>query len=149
MNLSAGQARRLAVPFCITLLWASDAQAQKIPIEAVWSAGTGLFAPFIAVPIKVALARLSRVNAANFRFWSLSLLEWIIWFPVAFVFLRSSDANLIPVVLPVLLGLSIWLHRSRLDDAPWPFALLLALLTPVLAVALPVLAFVGFGALAA
>ena len=148
MKFSAQQARRLTVPFGVTLLWANDAQAQEIPIEAVWLAGAGLFAPFIAIPIKIALARLSKVNAATFHPWSLSLIEWIIWFPAAYVLLRSSDANLIPVVLPALLGLSIWLHRSWANDASWPSAILLSLPTPLLAVALPVLIFVGLSSLA-
>jgi hypothetical protein len=148
VKFSAQQACRLTVPFGVTLLWPNDAQAQKIPIEAVWSAGAGLFAPFIAIPIKIALARFSKVNAANFHPWSLSLIEWVIWFPAAYVLLRSSDANLIPVVLPALLGLSIWLHRSWANDASWPSAILLSLPTPILAVALPLLIFVGLSSLA-
>ena len=149
MKLSAEQACQITVPLGVTLLWAGDAHAQRIPIEAVWSAGAGLFAPFIAVPIKIALARFSSVNAASFHPWSLSLIEWVIWFPAGFALLRSSDSNLIPVVLPALLGLSIWLHRSWADHASWPFAIVLSLLTPLLAVALSVLAFVGLSSLAA
>jgi hypothetical protein len=35
----------------------------------------------------------------------------------------------------------VGLHRIRLDDAPWSYALYLSLPTPVLAIALPFLAF--------
>jgi hypothetical protein len=148
VKFSAQQTYRLTVPFGVILLCATDAQAQEIPIDVVWSAGAGLSAPFIAIPIKIALARFSKVKPANLHPWSLSLIEWVIWFPTAYVLLRSSDANLIPVVLPALLGLSIWLHRSWADDVSWRFAILLSLPTPLLAVALPVLILVGLSSLA-
>jgi hypothetical protein len=107
----------------------------------VWSAGAGLLAPFVAAPIKIGLVRISKVDGANFRPWSLSLIEWLIWFPIAFVLLRSSDSNLIPVVVPALFTLSTWLHRSWAANASWVFAIFLALLTPALGVALPLLSF--------
>jgi hypothetical protein len=107
----------------------------------VWSAGAGLLAPFIAVPIKVGLVRFSKVDAASFRPWSLSVIEWAIWFPAAVVLLRSSDTNLLPVVVPALFAVSTWLHRSWAANASWAIAIFLSLITPILVVALPLLAF--------
>lgn len=141
VKLFARPTFRFAVWLGVSLLWATDAHAQRIPIEAVWSAGVGLFAPFIAVPIKIAVVRLSNVEAASFRPWSLGLVEWAIWFPAAFVILRSSDANLIPVVVPAVLAVSIWFHRSWTVKVSWTIAILLCLITPLLIVALPLLAF--------
>lgn len=141
MKPFAGQAFRFAARLMAALLWANSVYAQRIPIEAVWSAGFGLFAPFIAVPIKIAIVRLSKVEAASLRPWSLGLIEWVIWFPVAFVLLQLSDANLLLLVVPALLAVSIWLHRSWTAKASWPIAILLCLITPLLIVALPLLAF--------
>jgi len=107
----------------------------------VWSAGLGLLAPFIAVPIKVGIVRLSKAEAASFRAWSLGLIEWVIWFPAAFVLLRLSDANLLFVVVPALLAVSIWLHRSWTANASWTVTIFLCLITPLLIVVLPLLAF--------
>ena len=124
----------------VALLWANAAHAQRIPEEVVWSVGFGLLAPFIGVPIKVRIVRLSKAEAAGLRPWVFGLIEWVIWFPVAFVLLQWSDANLFFVVVPVLLAVSIWLHRSWTTKASWTIAILLCLVTPVLIVVLPVLA---------
>jgi len=128
---------RFAAWLIVVLLWANDAHAQRIPIEAVWSAGFGLLAPFIAVPIKVGIVRLSKVEAASLRPWSISLIEWVIWFLVAFVLLQLSDANLLLVVIPALLAVSMWLHRSWTANASWLIVIVLCLITPLLIVALP------------
>jgi hypothetical protein len=139
---SAAQSFRLTAGPVVVLLWADAVQAQRVPIEAVWAAGFGLIAPFVAVPIKVGILRVFKVDAANVRLWLLGLIEWVLWFPVAFVLLQLSDANLLPVVIPILLVVSAWLHRSWIAKASWTIAIFLCLITPVLIVGLPSLAFV-------
>ena len=126
----------------VVLFWADAAHAQRIPIEFVWSAGLGLIAPFIAVPIKVGIIRLSKGDLAGFRPWILSLIEWVMWFPVGFILLRMSDANLVLVVVPALLAASIWLHRTWATNSSWAIVVVLCFVTPLMIVALPLLAVV-------
>lgn|GEM_PF-3104875 len=137
MKDSTKQIYRLTIPLGVTLLWAKNADAQRIPIELVGSAATALVAPFIAVPIKIGMIRLSKIELMDFRPWSLSLVEWILWFPAAFFLLQLSDSNLIPVVIPAIYALSTWLHKSRAAKISWRFAILLSVVTPVLAVLIP------------
>jgi len=136
-----GQTFRFAARLTLALLWVNDVHAQRIPIEAVWSVGLGLLAPFIAVPIKMGIVRLSRAETKKFRPWFFSAIEWVIWFPVAFVLLQLSDANLLLVVVPALLAVSLWLHRSWTANNSWAIAAVLCVITPALIVALPLVAF--------
>jgi ABC-type Fe3+-siderophore transport system permease subunit len=48
----------------------------------------------------------------------------------------------VPLVLPVVLALIVWVHKESLANASWRSALLLSLPTVLLAIALPFLAFV-------
>ena len=131
---------RFLLPLALVLLSPSAAYAQRIPEEFAWFAGTSLFAPFVAVPVKFGILRLLALEATRSRLWSMSAIEWVLWFPVAFILLRygRSTAPLIALVLFISAG---WLQRARLVDAPWRFALLLSLPTPALMLILPFLAF--------
>jgi len=145
VETTAEKSCRLIMTLCLTLLWVSNAHAQRIPIELVWSATTALVAPVIAVPIKIGLIRVSKIELSDFRPWSLSLVEWIIWFPIAFALVQLSDSNLIPVVIPALYALSTWLHKFWTNNASWQFAILLSLITPALALLFPLLAVLTIG----
>ncbi len=142
LSLFGERACRFSACLVVALFWTDDAHAQRIPVEFVWSAGLGLLAPFIAVPIKVGIIRLFKGDLAGFRPWILSLIEWVIWFPVGFVLLRMSDANLVLMVVPALLALSGWLHRTWIANSSWTIAVLLCFVTPLMIVALPLLAVV-------
>jgi hypothetical protein len=142
MPLLAPRWSRFVVSLTLVLLPASTAHAQKIPDEAILWVGASLLAPFIAVPVKLGILRLLPLNVAGSRLWMISAIEWILWFPVGFILLRYAGSSP-PVVLLVLLSSVVWLHRDRVADAPWSSALYLSLPTPLLAIALPFLAFVS------
>lgn len=129
------------VPLALVLLPASTAHAQRIPDAAIWWVGTSLFAPFLAVPVKLGILRLLALEIAGSRLWMISAIEWVLWFPLGFVLLRYAGSSP-PVVVLLLFAAVVWLHRIRVADAPWISAVYLSLPTPVLATALPLLAFV-------
>jgi hypothetical protein len=66
----------------------------------------------------------------------------VIWFPVAFLVLRYVRSSP-PVVVLLLFASVVWLHRERVANTSWSSALYLSLPTPILAIALPFLAFVS------
>lgn len=134
---------RFLVTLALFLLWSSVAHAQRIPLILVGIAGTGLLAPFVAVPFKIIILRLLSAEATGRRLWFISAIEWVLWFPVAGFTVLSGGPPILLLVLPLLLALSIWLHRERVNNASWGNALLLSLPTPILAVAIPSLAFVS------
>jgi hypothetical protein len=135
------------IPFVVSLalvfLPASAAQAQKIPDAAIWWVGASLLAPFLAVPVKLGILRLLALEVAGSRLWMISAIEWVLWFPVGFVALRYAHSSP-PLVVLLLFASVVGLHRIRIPDAPWSRALYLSLPTPVLAIALPFLAFVAY-----
>jgi hypothetical protein len=141
---AAGQARFL-LSLVLVLFSASTALAQKVPVEVFWCAGAALFAPFLAVPVKLGLLRLVALEASGRRLWSISAIEWVLWFPVAFILLRSVRSSSIPLTLLGLFFAVVWLHKERVTNARWSVAVYLALPTPILALALPFVAF-GFAA---
>jgi hypothetical protein len=141
MRVRALSWARFVVPLALILLPASAAHAQKIPDAAIWWVGTSLLAPFLAVPVKLGILHLLALNVAGSRLWMISAIEWVLWFPFGFVVLRYARSSP-PVVVLLLFALAAWLHRTRVADAPWSSALYLSLPTPVLAIALPFLAFV-------
>lgn len=128
---------RFVLPLVLMLVWASTAHAQKVPEFVVWSAGAALFAPFVAVPIKVGLLRLLGLNVDTSRLWAIAAIEWLLWFPLAFLVLRPGRSSGLPLTLPALLFAAVWLQRVRVPTERWASALYLALPTPVLALALP------------
>jgi hypothetical protein len=137
----------LLLGVALVLTSARPAYAQRIPEEAVWSLGAALFAPFVAVPLKSIMLRLRGRNAGDARLWSLGAIEWAIWFPLGFVLLKFGRYP--SLIAPLLFVSIVWLHRTRVDGASWAWALLLSLPTPAFALALPLLAFVSWGQLAA
>ena len=132
---------RFVVPLALVLLPASIAHAQRIPDVAVIWVGSSLLAPFIAVPVKLGILHLLALEVAGRRLWMISAIEWVLWFPLGFVLLRYGRSSP-PVVVLLLFASVVWLHRIRVADAAWTCALYLSLPTPVLAIALPFLAFV-------
>jgi hypothetical protein len=124
----------------LVLLSAGEAHAQRIPEFVVWSAGASLFAPFVAVPVKAAILRLLPLEATFSRLWSICAIEWVLWFPVAFILLRSGRLSSAPLVLLALLATAVWLHGARVENARLGYALILSLITPILALVLPFLA---------
>jgi hypothetical protein len=133
--------RLLVVPVFL-LVPCSDAFAQRIPIIYLWLAGAGLIAPLVAVPFKSGILRLLHIKVAISRLWFLAAAEWVLWFPVAYLMFRSGRPVAVPLVLPIILGLVVWVHKSSVAATSWRSALLLSLPTPVLAIALPFVAFV-------
>ena len=133
---------RLLVPSAIFFLSASAAHAQRIPEIAVWSAGAALFAPLLAVPIKTGILHLRAHDAEGSRLWSVSAIEWVLWFPLVFIMLRAGRPIAVPLVLPVVLALVVWVHKESVANTSLRTALLLSLPTPILALALPFLAFI-------
>ncbi|MDH3520552.1 MAG: hypothetical protein OEM49_08860 [Myxococcales bacterium] len=123
----------------MVLLTASEAHAQRIPEILVWSAGVSVFAPFVAVPVKIGILRLLRLEARASRLWLISAIEWVLWFPVAFLLLRSGSAYALPLNVVLLFALAVWLHKERVPNTSWRSALCLALPTPSLALLLPFL----------
>jgi hypothetical protein len=134
---------RFLVPLALVLLSATEAHAQRVPEEVLWSASAALFAPFVAVPVKLGMLRLLSLEAGAGRLWSLSAIEWLLWFPLAFLLLRSGGWYSVPLVPVGLLIAAVWIHSARVAHTTWKSALLLALATPVLALALPFLALVS------
>lgn len=132
---------RFGVPLALVLLPASAAHAQRIPDAAVWWVGTSLLAPFLAVPVKFGILRLLALEVTGSRLWMISGIEWALWFPLGFFVLRYARSSP-PIVVLLLFASVVWLHRIRVADAPWSAALYLSLPTPILAIALPFLAFV-------
>jgi hypothetical protein len=140
MHLRAPKWIRLVLLLALVLLPAGAAHAQRIPDAAIWWVGASLLAPFLAVPIKLGILRLLALDVAGSRLWMISAIEWVLWFPVGFVVLRHAGSSP-PVVVLSLFASAVWLHRIRVVGAPWSCAVYLALPTPILAVALPFLAF--------
>jgi hypothetical protein len=108
----------------------------------MWWVGASLLAPFLAVPVKLGILRLLALEVAGSRLWMISGLEWVLWFPVGFLVLRYGGSSP-PAVVLLLFASVVWLHRVRVPNTPWSSALYLSLPTPVLAIALPFLAFVS------
>ena len=132
---------RLLVPAVLGALIASPAHAQRVPDEFVWFAGTSLLAPFAAIPIKLGILRLVHLEAGWARLWSISAIEWLIWFPVGFAVLRYGRSSSAPLMALSLFALIAWIHTKRLTNASWRHAVILSLPTPVTALLLPFLAF--------
>jgi hypothetical protein len=140
MHVRIAKCIRFVVPLALVLFPASAAHAQRIPDEAIWWVGASLLAPFLAVPVKLGILRLLALEVASSRVWMISAIEWVLWFPVGLVVLRYSGSSP-PVVVLLLFASVVWIHRIRVADAPWRSALYLSLPTPILAIALPFLAF--------
>ena len=134
---------RFLVALVAFLLWSSEAHAQRIPVILVGIAGTGLLAPFVALPFKILILRLMSAEATGRRLWLISAIEWLLWFPAVGYTVLAGGPPVVLLVLPLLLALSMWLHRARVNNASWGNALLLSLPTPILAAALPSLVFVS------
>lgn len=145
MELRAARCAQFHIAFVLVLLSASAAHAQRIPEEALWSAGASLFAPFVAVPVKLGILRLMALKAGAPRLWQISAIEWVLWFPAAFLLLRSDRSSSAPLTILALFGLVVWLHRVRIASTRWSSALLLSLPTPILALVLPFLALASLG----
>jgi hypothetical protein len=141
MTLRASRWVRFLVPLVLVLLSASAAHAQKVPEIVLWSAGASLLAPVFAVPAKLGILRLLALQASAARLWSICAIEWVLWFPIAFVLLRTGRSSFAPLTLLVIMASVVWLHRAGVANASWRSALLLSLATPILALALPFLAF--------
>jgi hypothetical protein len=135
------------IPFLIVpaflLVSANEAYAQRIPLIFIWCAGASIFAPFVAVPVKLGILRLMHLQVGSSRVWLLCAAEWVLWFPVAFIMFRSGRPVAIPLVLPVVLALVVWVHKESVANVSWRSAILLSLPTPILALLLPILAFVS------
>ena len=125
------------------LVSANEAYAQRIPLIFIWCAGASIFAPFVAVPLKLGILRLMHLQVRSSRVWLLCAAEWVLWFPVAFIMFRSGRPVAIPLVLPVVLALVVWVHKESVANVSWRSALLLSIPTPILALLLPILAFVS------
>ncbi len=139
--LASGRHRAL-LTMALFLVSSSDAYAQRIPTIYLWFASAGLFAPFVAIPVKLGLLRLMHLRVGISRVWFLSAVEWVLWFPLAFIMLRFGSPVGVPLVLPVVLALVVWVHKESVANASLRSALLLSLPAPILAVTLPILAFV-------
>ena len=120
---------------------AGDAHAQRIPTEFIWLAGAGLFAPFVAIPVKLGILRLLNLRPRCSRLWSISAIEWALWFPAAFLLFRAGRQSSFPLIVLFLFGAAAWLHKVRVANTSWKSAVFLALPTPILALLLPFLAF--------
>lgn len=143
MELRAARSARFHVALVVVLLLPSVAHAQRVPEIVLWSAGASLFAPFVAVPVKLGMLRLMDMRARASRLWQISAIEWLLCFPVAVVLLRTGRSSSAPLTFLALFGLIVWLHGVRLPDSRWRSALLLSLPTPILALALPFLALIA------
>jgi hypothetical protein len=120
---------------------AGDAHAQRIPTEFIWFAGAGLLAPFVAIPAKLGILRLLDLRCGCSRLWSISAIEWAIWFPLAFLLFRSGRQSTFPLIALFLFGAAAWLHKLLVANTSWRSAVLLTFPTPILALLLPFLAF--------
>ena len=134
--------RSLAL-FVLVLFSTTPAHAQRVPDEFIWFAGAGLFAPFVAIPIKLGILRLQHLEAGCSRLWFISAIEWLLWFPLGFFVLRFERYSSAPTLVLALFASVVWIHKARLANTSWRSALFLSLPTPVLALSLPFLAF-GF-----
>jgi len=143
LDLRAPIKARFLAPFALVLFSTSAAHAQRVPDEFIWFAGASLFAPFVAIPIKLGIFRLLNLEVGYSRLWSISAIEWLLWFPLCFVVLRFDRFSSAPLVALAIFASAGWVHRARLVNASWRSAIFLSLLTPVLALLLPFLAF-GF-----
>jgi len=132
---------RFIAPFALVLFLTSPAHAQRVPDEFIWFAGASLFAPFVAIPIKLGILRLLNLEAGCSRLWSISAIEWLLWFPLGFFLLRFDRSSSAPMIVLALFSSVVWVHRARLANASWPSALFLSLPTPILALSIPFLAF--------
>lgn len=133
---------RFILPLLLTLFWANAAHAQRVPEVMLWCAGAALFAPLIAVPVKLGILRLLPLEVEKQRLWGIAGIEWLLWFPFAFLLLQSGrSSGGLPLTLLALLFASVWLHRVRVPTERWNSAVYLALPTPILALALPFAAF--------
>lgn len=137
MERRAAKRARFRIALVLVLFSASEAHAQRIPDVAIWSAGAGLLAPLAAVPIKLGILRLMALGPGASRLWQIAAIEWVLWFPAAFIALRSEQPSSVPLTILALFGLATWLHKVRVAGARWRSALILSLPTPVLAVLLP------------
>jgi hypothetical protein len=88
MPLLAPMWIRFVLPLTLVLFPASTAHAQRIPDAAIFWVGASLLAPFLAVPVKLGILRLLALDIAGSRLWMMSVIEWILWFPVGFFVLR-------------------------------------------------------------
>ena len=131
---------QLVGALAVILFSTKTAYAQRIPDVAIWWIGGSLLAPYLAIPVKLAILRLLALKVAVSRLWMISAIEWVLWFPVGFVVLRYAGLPL-PAVVLLLSASMVWLHKLRIADASWSSALYLSLPTPVLAIGLPFLAF--------
>jgi hypothetical protein len=141
LDLRAPIGIRFLAPFALVLFSTSAAHAQRVPEEFLWFAGASLFAPFVAIPVKLGILRLLKLEVGHSRLWSISAIEWILWFPLAFIVLRSGRPSSAPLIVLALFASVAWVHRVRLANASLRSAIFLSLPTPILAVSLPFLAF--------
>ena len=141
MNLCAPRWIGFFVPLAFVVFPAGEAHAQRIPESMVWSAGASLFAPFVAVPLKIGLLRILGLAPGSARLWAISAIEWVLWFPAAFLLFRSGNQSSFPLIVVLLFVSVAWIHKARVPNATWRAAFFLALPTPLLALALPFLAF--------
>jgi hypothetical protein len=128
-------------PLTLVLFSAGTAHAQRIPDEFIWFAGTSLFAPFVAIPIKLGILRLLKQKAACSRLWSISVIEFLLWFPIGYFALRFGRSTSAPVIVLALFASVVWAHTAFLANTSWRSGLFLSLPTPVVALLLPFLAF--------
>lgn len=129
------------MPLLLCLFAPDVARAQRIPEEFLWFAGTSLLAPFAALPLKMVALHYLALDVPASRLWALSALEWVLWFPISAILLRAQHLHSVPIAVAALFAAATWLHRNRLAGTGWKSALLLSLLTPALAIALPLLTF--------
>ena len=88
----------------ILLVSANGAYAQRIPLIFVWCAGASIFAPIVAVPVKLGILRLMHLQVSGSRIWILCAAEWLLWFPVAILMFRTGRPVAVTLVLPVVLA---------------------------------------------
>jgi hypothetical protein len=141
VDLRAPTRIRFLAPLTLVLFSASTAHAQRIPNEFIWFAGTSLFAPFVAIPIKLGILRLLKQKAACSRLWSISAIEFLLWFPIGYFALRFGRSTSAPVIVLALFASVVWAHTAFLANTSWRSAFFLSLPTPVVALLLPFLAF--------
>jgi hypothetical protein len=141
LDLRAPTRIRFLAPFTLVLFSASTAHAQRIPNEFLWFAGTSLFAPFAAIPLKLVILRLLKRKAACSRLWSISAIEFLLWFPIGYFALRFGRSTSAPVIVLALFASVVWTHTAFLTNTSWRSAFFLSLPTPVVALLLPFMAF--------
>ena len=97
------------VPLILVLLLAGEAHAQRVPQEFIWFAGASLFAPFVAIPVKLGILRLLNLGPGCSRLWPISAIEWAIWFPVAFLLFRSGNQSSFALIVLFLFAAAMGL----------------------------------------